>query len=251
MECPVCHIPLRASEKAEDEPPSKKSKLDIHKVNVCVTPCGHLFHTACLTNWFTREGKYRQLRSKITSGPCPTCRKHVSERQLYPAYCYHNDNSSSSTSASTSETGLSLTIKEPPVGELFGEPIIPFPQQSVNLSLVLPRDENLADSKETEGIASSDEEESKDLKRLLDSLRNDYEVLKNKYLQECKRADFNEALVTSMQNDLEKKNLKALIENKDDDGDGDLKTLKNSDGDNTGKHKINEDDFRWYLEQSK
>ncbi|ODM94019.1 hypothetical protein Ocin01_12666, partial [Orchesella cincta] len=87
---------------------------------------------------------------------------------------------------------------------------------------------------------SSDQKEFKELQCLLEQLRNEYQDLKSKCAEETHRADFNEGLVKSLQNDLQ--NLKRQAVRKDSEMD------LTDDKSDTEDNMIVDDDSKTHLE---
>lgn len=56
-ECAVCFLPLADDDQDEDEAP-----------DVCMLPCDHLFHNACLDSWISK------CAEKNIEPSCPMCR---------------------------------------------------------------------------------------------------------------------------------------------------------------------------------
>ncbi|CAL8123903.1 unnamed protein product [Orchesella dallaii] len=82
MECAICWIPLKETLDGDLSKPSdaKRRKMSIWESNaasnLCVTPCGHIFHRSCLERWISQNGHKR----------CPTCRRRATRKTLYPVF---------------------------------------------------------------------------------------------------------------------------------------------------------------------
>ncbi|ODN04681.1 putative RING finger protein P32A8.03c [Orchesella cincta] len=111
LECSICQQSLTKHSRLDDLSPNERSRYTDEDLRILhrsiwapvVTPCGHLFHKGCITEWFRVRRNYDG--GSPLRGTCPTCRKVIAYHKLIRLYLtpspVDNETSSDGSSAST------------------------------------------------------------------------------------------------------------------------------------------------------
>ncbi|CAL8096311.1 unnamed protein product [Orchesella dallaii] len=119
LECSICQQSLAKQSSIEDTSETSNYEGENRRIlnrsiwTPVVTPCGHLFHKGCITEWFRVRRNYDG--GSPLRGTCPTCRKVIAYHKLIRLYLSPStvendsstdDQSSVPTSVRSSRTSL-------------------------------------------------------------------------------------------------------------------------------------------------
>ncbi|CAL8101361.1 unnamed protein product [Orchesella dallaii] len=184
MECSVCLNLLSESQgqgtdlgsgSTSRKRPGPFSKTRAAVSTVVCTPCGHLFHRACLRDWFTGSGI-------ANVGNCPSCRRVLLPSTMYPVF-FDDDE--------VKVERKKRKLSQEKVGASKRAKLVIFSGKSP--SLISP----INKSGKSVNL-SCENEECQEMYQRHKILMKDFHDLQEKYYQERERADMNEAKVLSL-----------------------------------------------------